>query len=519
MQQDIKPDVEMVEKGDEKHFANPHDSTTISFKQALKDNPKSLIYSFLMAMGPLAFGFDIIIVGVVTAFPAFLMRFGDIDHENLILPSMWLSLWNAGMQIGFMIGSVINGWVADRVGRKISMMAGAVVTAGGIAVVYTCDMSETMEHRRGAFLAGKIVIGMGLSMMATTCLVYNSEIMPPKLRGVSLSLFQFQLVLGQLIAAVVAGSQIPEGLQRISYRVCFATQWSMAGAAFVAAIVVPESPAWLLRRDNIEGARKSFSRLVGPAHVEAAMVALQTTLEHEKQEQQNAVEVSWAESFRGQNWRRLRIIIYASVVQQFHGLSFVANGTYFMIIAGLSPTKAITVLELASGLSLVAIIISWVLTNYVGRRRSILGCTAFLALIWLSVGIAGFYTSQAALWYMGIMINMVMVFFNVGAGPVIPIIVAETSSVRLRAKANALGFLCNGLASCAFNLFVPYMFNSDEGNLGGKTGLFFSGLCIIACLVLFFELPEMKNRTYLQLDEMFENKVKTRQFRKYKTSG
>ncbi|KAH7140076.1 maltose permease MAL61 [Dactylonectria estremocensis] len=519
MQQDIKPNVEMVEKGDEKHFANPHDSTTISFKQALKDNPKSLVFSFLMAMGPLAFGFDIIIVGVVTAFPAFLQRFGDIDDGSLILPSMWLSLWNASMQIGFMIGSVLNGWVADRVGRKLSMMAGAVITAAGIAVVFTCDLSESIEHRRGAFLAGKIVIGMGLSMMATTCLVYNSEIMPPKLRAVSLSLFQFQTVLGQLIAAVVAGSQISDGFQMTSYRICFATQWAMAGAAFVSALVVPESPAWLLRRDNVEGARKSFTRLVGPTNVEAAMVALQSTLEHEKQEQKDAVDVTWAECFRGQNWRRLRIIIYASIVQQFHGLTFVANGTYFMIIAGLSPTNSITVLELASGLSLVAIMISWVLTNYVGRRRSILGCTAFLALVWLSVGIAGFYSSQAALWYMGIMINLVMVFFNLGAGPVIPIIVAETSAVRLRAKANALGFVCNGLASCAFNLFVPYMFNSDEGNLGGKTGLFFAGLCVIAWSVLFFELPEMKNRTYLQLDEMFENKVKTRHFRKYKSSS
>lgn len=72
MHQDHKPEVDMVEKGDKMPFANPHDSTTVSFKQALKDNPKAMICSFLMAMGPLAFGFDIIIVGVVTAFPAFL---------------------------------------------------------------------------------------------------------------------------------------------------------------------------------------------------------------------------------------------------------------------------------------------------------------------------------------------------------------------------------------------------------------------------------------------------------------
>lgn len=119
---------------------------------------------------------------------------------------------------------------------------------------------------------------------------------------------------------------------------------------------------------------------------------------------------------------------------------------------------------------------------------------------------------------MGVMINLVMVFFNVGSGPVIPIIASETSSVRLRLKANAIGFVSSSFVSWLFNFCVPYIFNADEGNLGGKTGLIFAALSAIAWLIFSFELPEMKNRTYLQLDEMFENKVKTRDFRKYQCS-
>lgn len=72
----------------------------------------------------------------------------------------------------------------------------------------------------------------------------------------------------------------------------------------------------------------------------------------------------------------MRIIIFASIVQQFHGITF-----YFMIIAGLSPKNSIKVLEIASGLSLVAIMISWVLVSYAGRRRTIMGCSAFLAAV------------------------------------------------------------------------------------------------------------------------------------------
>ncbi|KAF5593501.1 general substrate transporter [Fusarium subglutinans] len=501
MEQDTKPSVEMVEreKRDISLAVNEHDDSSLTLLQSLKQNYKSVIFSILMATGPMAFGFDIIIVGVVTAFPAFLERFGELRDGMPILPSIWLSLWNASMQIGFMIGSVIVGWVADRFGRKISMMSGSIITMAGIAVVYTCDLSDSMGHRRGTFLAGKVIIGMGLSMMATTWMTYNSEIVLVKLRGFSLSLFQFQLVFGQLIAAVVAVGTRWDGLHLDPY--------------------CPRVPGMASPKERRGWCSQVFWLLYKPSQVEAAMVSLQSTLEHEKQEQVDAADVTWSECFKGPNFRRMRIIIFASIVQQFHGTTFVANGTYFMIIAGLSPEKSIIVLEIASGLSLAAIMISWFLVDYLGRRRTIMGCTALLAATWLSVGIAGFFSTQAALWYMGVMINLVMVFFNIASGPVNPIIASETSSVRLRAKANAVGFICNSFMSWVFNFCVPYIFNSDEGNLGGKTGLIFAALSVIAWIIFWFDLPEMKNRTYLELDEMFENKVKTRQFRKYKCQG
>lgn len=74
MEHDTKPSVEMVEskKGDVSLAINQHDATSLTLLQSLKQNYKSVIFSILMATGPMAFGFDIIIVGVVTAFPAFL---------------------------------------------------------------------------------------------------------------------------------------------------------------------------------------------------------------------------------------------------------------------------------------------------------------------------------------------------------------------------------------------------------------------------------------------------------------
>ena len=318
-------------------------------------------------------------------------------------------MWNAFIQIGFMIGSVVNGPLSDRFGRKRAMMTGAVIAVIAITVIYLSDRTGDINHRRGAFLAGKTVLGIGLSMMMSTCQTYNSEIAPPKLRGPLLSVFQFFLVLGQLVAAVVAQSQTPRGFQRISYRVCFATQWAFAGLAFVTAWLVPESPAYLLRRGNVEGARKSFSRLQDPSTADASVAAMQSILDHEKSVESENRDATYWECFKGSNWRRTRIIIYASIVQQFLGITFVANGTYFMILAGLSPSSSIMVLEISLGLGLLANIISWLLASTVGRRRTLIGCAVGLGVLWITVGVAGCFTSPIALWYVLIQVISILV--------------------------------------------------------------------------------------------------------------
>lgn len=113
------------------------------------------------------------------------------------------------------------------------------------------------------------------------------------------------------------------------------------------------------------------------------------------------------------------------------------------------------------------------------------------------------------------MMVIVLFFYDVGIGGACPVVGAETSSVRLRAQSQGFGFLINGFWSWAFNFFVPYMFDVGEADLGGKMGFFFFGLCVISFIVVYIEVPEMKNRTYAELDEMFEKRLPTRLFSTY----
>ena len=108
------------------------------------------------------------------------------------------------------------------------------------------------------------------------------------------------------------------------------------------------------------------------------------------------------------------------------------------------------------------------------------------------------------------MINLVRLFYSIGSGGISPI--------RLRAKSTSIGFLCNGLLSLGLQLLRPIHVQRRRRKLGHQTGFSFAGLSLIASVVMFLEIPEMKDLTYSQLDEMFEKRVPTRAFARYQTA-
>jgi hypothetical protein len=69
------------------------------------------------------------------------------------------------------------------------------------------------------------------------------------------------------------------------------------------------------------------------------------------------------------------------------------------------------------------------------------------------------------------------------------------------------------LSNVVFNLVLPYIYNTDEGDLKGKTGFVYAGLCFIACAVTWLIVPEMKGRSALEIDAMFEANLPCRQFK------
>lgn len=306
-----------------------------------------------------------------------------------------------------------------------------------------------------------------------------------------------------------------------SYKVLFASEWVWPGLMILGAILlVPETPYHLARKGKLSAATKSLGFLYGKKTPTApVLAAIASTLAHEEQEERlgggDDAGATFLACFRGVHARRTRIVLYCNGLSQMIGATFMTNAPYFMVSAGLSPTRVATMIELGIGLAIVGSAFTFAALPHIGRRKLMLGGILLAAVLFMIMGIASSVpnpTAPTPLWCTGISLQLVWLCMGPVIGPAMAV-AGEVSAVRLRAQTAALGFFFNYAYSTVWNVVVPYMYNADAGNLQGKTGWIFCGTCLISLVVVWFEVPELKDLTFADIDERFAMRIPTRAFK------
>ncbi|KIW85315.1 hypothetical protein Z517_00705 [Fonsecaea pedrosoi CBS 271.37] len=484
--------------------------------KSIRKWPKVLGYSLGLTSSILLYGFDTSIVGNVSAIPAFQEDYGRELNNRHIIPSMWMGLWNAVSPIGIMIGSIIAGWLQDRIGRRPTLALGSFLSAGAVAIIYCSHFPDALDSRRGTFLAAKLIQGLAVGALLCTTQTYLSEILPPKLRGSVMAFFPVFTLLGQLIGAVVVYTSLNYPDDR-PYTTPMIAQWPFSAVPLILALLLPESPTYLLRKRKYDKAVQAQRRLDSSrTDTQKNIDNLVYLLQKEEEQAKRQDRATYAECFRGTNRRRTLIVIFANTLPQFFGLSLLADASYFIQVVGMSADNALLFLQLGVGLGLLANIVSmWVITK-VGRR--VLGMTTLVGstILWLGMGIAGCFDGVVVIWYTAVTMMVVIVVVGVGIWPVSFVVSAETSSLRLRAKTQGLGWFSGALAQGVFGISLPYVYNVDQGNLRAKAGFIIAGFSAIAWVLTWCFVPEMKERTAAEIDVMFEHRLPARKFKDWR---
>lgn len=131
------------------------------FWQSLKLYKKAAGWSILLSCAIIMEGFDIVLIANLLAVPAFKRRFGDLQPDGSYeLTAAWQSGLTNGAYVGEVLGLMLNGIIADKIGFKKTMISALTLVTGLIFIVFFVQSIEML-------LVGLILMGIPWGVFQT----------------------------------------------------------------------------------------------------------------------------------------------------------------------------------------------------------------------------------------------------------------------------------------------------------------------------------------------------------------
>jgi AAHS family 4-hydroxybenzoate transporter-like MFS transporter len=158
--------------------------------------------------------------------------------------------------VGMMIGALVSGPLADRIGRKPVLIACALIFGVGSLLTATADTVESL-------MAWRALTGLGMGGAMPNAIALTSEYMPRRRRAGAVTTMICGFSLGAAVGGLVAASIIP----RFGWPSVFIVGGIFPIAiALVSVFLLPESIRFLVNRGGADSrARASLSRIAGGA--------------------------------------------------------------------------------------------------------------------------------------------------------------------------------------------------------------------------------------------------------------
>jgi SP family general alpha glucoside:H+ symporter-like MFS transporter len=482
--------------------------------QAIKHHPRELLWCLYALFVLVLSSFDNQAGGVVLSIPQFRKDFGSPYNGDYVLSAKWQSAYSGAPVLSSIIGLLLSGWLADRIGRKRTLTIGYLIIFVSITI-------ETLSTSNLVFFVGKFLSGFAIGVFTTTALTYLGEIAPRPVRGILTSAAGMALIIGPFIVSVVV-KVTGYRTNRWAYRSVFLAQYGFSVVGAIMLPFMPESPWWLLSKNrNSEAtiALSQFGYTVDDAQLYAT--AAMVTLEHARRETEGA---TYLECFQKSNLRRTIIAAAPLAIQALSGLFFVSSySTYYQQLAGYDTPTTFSLGIVQNILAMMGNACSWFLIDRVGRRPlSCYGMLLLTILLLLTGGLACVGSRAATKGTVGLLL-LYNFLYSITIGATAYPILIETPTSRLRTKTAAIGLtLQSGLFVSSLITFVfstclivlqamwafviPYLFNPDQANLGARVAFIFGAFAVLSTVYLWLYQPETSGRSFAELDEMFIKK-------------
>ncbi|KAI3556672.1 sugar transporter [Colletotrichum abscissum] len=456
---------------------------------------------FFLLFGDVAHGFDGSLINNLQQINQWQDgKRSDFDHPRAsLLGAMSASYW-----IGNILGVILIPLVADRLGRRI-----AIATGSGLCIVGAAICAATVSH--GAFIAGRILLGMGGVMCSSVSTVLMTELAYPSHRATATALSSTTYSVGAILAAWVAFG---------SFRISDSWAWRTPTLiqAFPSAMVLcglfflPESPRWLCSKGKEQTALDILTKYHGAGDADDAVVQheyaeIKETIEAEITQNKNPFHLKALFATPGNRWRSF-IIIWCGICKQWSGNGLVSYYLGSMLkSAGITKQIETTLITATSQMFSFACSFAFAfLPARVGRRplmlTSMAGMWVVFAVITATSGAYVETGNRHASYTTVAFIYLYSGVHNLGWTGAQMLYIVEILPYTIRAKGMAMFSLVAGICG-AFNTYVNPL---GIAAMSWKFYFFYVGWIIVQFIVVYLFFPETKGPSLEQIALLFDGR-------------
>uniref|UniRef100_A0A8D3DCD7 Solute carrier family 2, facilitated glucose transporter member 5 n=1 Tax=Scophthalmus maximus TaxID=52904 RepID=A0A8D3DCD7_SCOMX len=411
----------------------------------------------------------------------YMERNGRPMEENF-LTLLW-SLSVSMYPLGGFFGSLMVAPLVNKLGRKGTLLFNNIFSIVPAVMMGVSEIAKSYE----IIIVARFIVGICAGLSSNVVPMYLGELSPKHLRGAIGIIPQLFITIGILSAQVL-------GIRNILGN---STGWTlMLGLTGIPALIellllpfFPESPRYMLiQRGEEKTAKKALQRLRGLDNVDAELSEMRL------------------EDHALLRWQLVSIIVM-NMGQQLSGVNaiyYYADNIYAS--AGVKQNDIQYVTVGTGAVNVFMTVAAVFIVEASGRRLLLLCgfgiCCGACVLLTVALNLQGNVT-----WMPYISITCVIVYVighAIGPSPIPYVVTTE----MFRQSARPAAFMVAGSVHWLSNFTVGLVFPFLERGLGPYSFILFSVVCLVTLIYIWLVVPETKNKTFLEICQMFAKRNK-----------
>lgn len=443
------------------------------------------LIALIAAIGGLLFGYD---TAVISGAIGNLTTYFSLNT----LETGWAI---SSALVGCLFGALLADYLSSRFGRKWCMIVSAIL-------FLICSAGTALPDSFTSFIIYRIIGGVGVGIASMVVPMYIAEIAPPEKRGSLVAYNQLAIVIGivtvYFVNYLIALQGNEEWNLHKGWRWMFGSEAIPSIVYMILLFFIPESPRWLLMKNK---PAKAFSILERFNTKETAARTGQQILDSLK----NQKKTNWRTLLQPSLRLALFVGIGLSIFQQITGINAILYYAPEIFKSfGSNTDSSLLQTSLLGVVNMIFTIVAIYLVDKLGRKPLLyIGSTGMFVALAI-VGIAAYYQITSA-WLLPFLL-LFMASFSISWGPVVWVLLSEIFPNRVRSLALSLAVFVQWIANFVVSQTFPLLTGDkwlQQTFHGAFPFLLFAVLCLLALFFVGKYVPETRNKTLEQMDELW----------------